>query len=161
MDVVGNTAAWLSFAVTAIGLGSLITQANGIQDRLDPYRTFRSAEFLGAWIARQPKKSLIRLAQPAPVGPVIHAKLVVGFCGSNLICLSRLPLKKTGPASETGLLDVLHEDSTPIASKINNSGVRTKPSVPMNKREHSATNPLDLDVERGSFSRRERSWTTW
>lgn len=160
MDAVGNTAAWLSFAVTAIGLGSLITQANGIQDRLDPYRTSRSAEYLGAWIARQPKKSLFRLAQPAPVGPVVHAKLVDGFCGSNVIGLSRLPLEKTGQASWTGLLAVLHEDSTPIASNSDNTGVRTNPSVPMSKREHSATNAFDLDVERGSFSRRKRSWTT-
>ena len=109
MDAAATTAGWLSFMVTAIGLGSLITQASAIQERLDPYYTSRAEEFLGTWIKRQPKKAWNRLAQPTPVGPVISAKLVDGFCGFNVIGVSRLPLEKPGKASWTAILAVLHE----------------------------------------------------
>ena len=78
MDAAATTAGWLSFMVTAIGLGSLITQASAIQDRLDPYHTSRTEDHLGAWRKRQPKKAWNRLAQPTPVGPVIYARLVDG-----------------------------------------------------------------------------------
>ena len=46
---------------------------------------------------------------PAPTGPVLCAKLVDGFCGFNLIGVSRLPLWKPGKASWTALLALLHE----------------------------------------------------
>jgi len=62
MDAAGTTASWLSFAVTAIGLGSLITQPSAIQEQLDPCYTARTAEHLGVWIKRQPKGKRFRLA---------------------------------------------------------------------------------------------------
>lgn len=109
MDAAATTAGWLSFMVTAIGLGSLITQASAIQDRLDPYHTSRTEDHLGAWRKRQPKKAWNRLAQPTPVGPVIYARLVDGFCGLNVIGVSRLPAEKTGKASWTAILAIFHE----------------------------------------------------
>lgn len=74
MDAAATTAGWLSFMVTAIGLGSLITQASAIQERLDPYYTSRAEEYLGTWIKRQPKKAWNRLAQPTPVGPSCYIR---------------------------------------------------------------------------------------
>ena len=109
MDAAATTAGWLSFMVTAVGLGSLITQASAIQERLDPYHTSRTEEHLGTWIKRQPKKAWNKLAQPTPVGPVIYAKLVDGFCGFNVIGISRLPLEKPGKASWTAILAILHQ----------------------------------------------------
>lgn len=109
MDAAGTTAGWLSFIVTTVGLGSLITQASAIQERLDPYHTSRTEEYLGAWVKRQPKKVWNRLAQPTPVGPVIYAKLVDGFCGVNIIGVSRLPTEKPGKATWTAILAILHE----------------------------------------------------
>ena len=97
--------------VTAVGLGSLITQASAIQDRLDPYHTSRTEEHLGAWLKRQPKKAWHQVSHPTPVGPVINAKLVDGFCGFNVIGVSRLPLSKHGKASWTALLALLHEQA--------------------------------------------------
>ena len=47
MDAAATTAEWLSFMVTAIGPGSLIIQASAIQERLDPYYTSRTEEYLG------------------------------------------------------------------------------------------------------------------
>lgn len=103
------TAGWLSFAVTAVGLGSLITQASAIQERLDPYFSFRTVEHLGTWIRRQPKKGIFRISQPAPIGPVIHGKLTEGFCGRNAIGVTRLPQEAPGKATWTGILAIFHE----------------------------------------------------
>lgn len=122
MDAAATTAGWLSFMVTAVGLGSLITQASAIQDRLDPYHTSRTEEHLGPWIKRQPKKAWNKIAQPTPVGPVIYAKLVDGFCGFNVIGVSRLPLEKPGKASWTALLAIFHQR---VPSPVYESGTRT------------------------------------
>lgn len=109
MDAAATAAGWLSFMVTAVGLGSLITQASAIQDRLDPYHTSRTEEHLGNWIKRQPKKAWNRLAQPTPIGPFMYAKLTDGFRGFNVIGVSRLPLEKPGKASWTALLAIFHQ----------------------------------------------------
>lgn len=109
MDAAATIAGWLSFMATAVGLGSLITQASAIQDRLGPYHSSRTEEHLGTWIKRQPKKAWTQLAQPTPVGPVIYAKLVDGFCGFNTIGVSRLPLEKPGKASWTAILAIFHQ----------------------------------------------------
>lgn len=109
MDAAATAAGWLSFMVTAVGLGSLITQASAIQDRLDPYHTSRTEEHLGNWIKRQPRKAWNRIAQPTPVGPFMYAKLTDGFCGFNVIAVSRLPLEKPGKASWTALLAIFHQ----------------------------------------------------
>ena len=160
MDVAGTTAGWLSFMVTAVGLGSLITQASSIQDQLDPYRTSRTVEHLGTWIKHQPKKAWHRLAQPTPIGPVIYARLVDGFCGLNVIGVSRLPLETTGTASWTAILAIFHEQAP-------------SPNLFSNVQEHSigiGTNQVDIsrdekrhdtyaiDVEIGLSSRQLAVW---
>ena len=96
--------------VTAVGLGSLITQASAIQDRLDPYHTSRTKEHLGIWLKRQPTKAWHQVSHPTPTGPVINAKLD-GFCGFNVVGVSRLPLWEPGKASWTALLALLHEQA--------------------------------------------------
>ena len=111
MDSAATTAGWLFFVVTAVGLGSLITQASAIQDRLDPCHTSRTEDHLGIWFNRQPKKAWHQFSHPPPSGPVICAKLVDGFCGFNIIGVSRLPLWKPRKASWTTLLAVLHEQA--------------------------------------------------
>lgn len=111
MDAAATTAGWLSFMVTAVGLGSLITQASAIQDRLDPYHTSRTKEHLGIWFKRQPKKAWNQFSHPTPTGPVICAKLVGGFCDFNVVGVSRLPLWEPGKATWTALLALLHEQA--------------------------------------------------
>ncbi|MCJ1451916.1 hypothetical protein MMC28_002256 [Mycoblastus sanguinarius] len=147
--------------VTAIGLGSLITQASGIHNRLDPYHTSRTAEHLGTWIRRQPKKAFYRLAQPTPVGPVIHAKLVDGFCGLNDLGVSRLPLERPGKASWTALLAIFHEQAP---SPVYTSGSkaykhRTKTGFGIEHVEEKA-GTYGLDIEAGLCSRQGLSWTS-
>ena len=160
MEAAATTAGWLSFAATAIGLGSLISQANGIQDRLDPYHTSRTAEYLGAWIKRQPKKAFGRLTQPKPVGPVIHATLD-GFCGFNVIGVSRLPSIDPGKASWTALLAIIHEQAPSLAltsnTELNTSGTWTDFSTHYNKEDQT---DYMLDVECGTYSPQTLSWTT-
>lgn len=121
MDAAATNAGWLTFMVTAIGLGSLITQASAIQDRLDPYHTSRNEEHLGTWIKRQPKKAWNQIARPTPVGPVVYAKLADGFCGFNVIGVSRLPLEKPGNATWTAVLAIFHERAP---SPVYESGTR-------------------------------------
>ena len=159
MDAAATTAGWLSFVVTAIGLGSLITQASAIQERLDPYHSSRTAEHLGPWIWRQPKKTYYRLAQPTPVGPVIHAKLIDGFCGLNVIGVSRLPLENTGKASWTAVLAIFHEHAPlpPRKSHSTNYNVGAKSDAGgIEIVEKAITRPLD--VETGSSFRQKRTW---
>ena len=154
MDAAATTAGWLSFVVTAVGLGSLITQASAIQDRLDPYHTSRSEEHLGAWINRQPKKAWNRITQPTPVGPVIYAKLVDGFCGFNVIGVSRLPTRKPGKATWTALLAILHERApSPVYESVNKvSTVDTKTQITnehVRRRQTAFT--VDIEPDVGSY----------
>ena len=162
MDAAGTTAGWLSFVVTAVGLGSLITQASAIQDRLDPFHTSRSEEHLGAWITRQPKKAWNRLAQPTPVGPVLYAKLVDGFCGLNVIGVSRLPTEKPGKATWSAILALFHERApSPVYesdTKVPRVGTKTELT-----NEHFRKRPtaFTVDIEAGVGSRQEsQPWTS-
>ena len=162
MDAAGTTAGWLSFVVTAIGLGSLITQASAIQDRLDPYHNSRSEEHLGAWVTRQPKKAWNRIAQPTPVGPIIYAKLVDGFCGFNIIGVSRLPTRKPGKATWTAILAIFHETApSPVyESDIRAPRVDTKTQL-TNKHFKSRSTAFTIDIEADVGSRQERQlWTS-
>ena len=47
MDASAAVATWLSFAVTTVGLGGLISQANAINDKMDPFHEYRNVEYLG------------------------------------------------------------------------------------------------------------------
>ena len=162
MDAAGTTAGWLSFVVTAVGLGSLITQASAIQDRLDPYHTSRSEEHLGAWINRQPKKAWNQLAQPTPVGPVIYAKLVDGFCGFNVIGVSRLPTKKPGKATWTAILAIFHERAPSPVYESDTKAPRVDTKTQLTN-EHLRRRPtgFTVDIEANVGSRQElQPWTS-
>lgn len=109
MEPSSTAAAWLSFTATAIGLGSLISQASAIRGQMDPFYNTRGAEHLGTWVSRQLSSPWYRIARPSPIGPKIIAKLTGGFCGLNVIHVSRLPFEQTGKANWTALLAVLHK----------------------------------------------------
>lgn len=70
MDPSNTAAAWLSFTVTAIGLGSLMTQASAIREQMDPFYNTRGVEHLGTWVSRQISSPWYRIARPSPVGYV-------------------------------------------------------------------------------------------
>ncbi|KAF1818759.1 uncharacterized protein K489DRAFT_413567 [Dissoconium aciculare CBS 342.82] len=109
MDVSADVAAWLSFAVTAIGLGGLISQANAINDKMDPFHANRSVEYLGIWFHKQRQFPWFIIAKPPPVGPVIKGSLAQGFCGLNDLYLTRLPLtSRSGKAGWATLLAIFH-----------------------------------------------------
>lgn len=91
MDTSSAVASWLSFAVTAAGLGGLISQAGAIYDKLDPFHATRKAEYLGIWFQRQPAFPWWRISKPPPEGPAITGKLSGGFCGKNTLCVARVP----------------------------------------------------------------------
>ncbi len=131
-----------------MGLGSLVTQASAIQDRLDPYRTSRTEEHLGTWIKRQPEKAWNRFAQPIPVGPIIYAKLVDGFCGLNVIGVSRLPTKKPGKATWTAILAIYHERAPSLVYDPNTEAYRANTRTDLTA-EHLETKPIigRTDVE--------------
>lgn len=163
VDAAGTVAGWLSFFVTAVGLGSLVTQANAIEERLDPFRHARSAEYLGSWISRQPPKPRLWLGRPPPPeGPVVTASLVKGFCGSNIVYLSRLPLEKTGSASWTTLLAIFHEGPTPVLpgpEPLRTNTWRRHTDHQETEDAIEARRPEILEVEKGQL-RTSPSWTS-
>lgn len=120
MDTSSTVAGWLSFTATAIGLGSLITQASAINDKMDPFHANRSVEYLGIWFQRQARFPWWRIGKPPPEGPIMIAKLSEGFCGTNTVHISRVPLVAPGMAGWTVLLSIIHPDapSPPHSSNI-------------------------------------------
>lgn len=124
--------------VTAVGLGSLMTQANQIREQMDPFRTSRTQECLGPWFHCQPRSSWNALAKPIPRGPVIRARLDEGLGGQNQIAISRLPMGITGTASWTICLSVFHKSS------LHQSRFR--------RRETSKPNNKNLVLEKESIS---------
>ncbi|KAI1778028.1 hypothetical protein F4818DRAFT_438205 [Hypoxylon cercidicola] len=110
MDTANLTAAWLSFAATAVGLGGLISQASAINDQLDPYHATRTAEYLGIWFQRQPGPPWWKIAKPPPEGPVIAARMADGFCGVNAVHIARIPVVPPGKAGWSTILAMFHND---------------------------------------------------
>lgn len=111
MDTSAAIATWLSFAVTAVGLGGLISQANAINDKMDPFHSYRNIHYLGVWFRRQKQFPWWLLAKPPPVGPVLNCGLSAAFCEINLLYVTRLPLTSTGSsgrASWAVLLAIFH-----------------------------------------------------
>ena len=86
-----------------------MSQTSAIREQMDPFYNIRGAEHLGTWVSRQLSSPWYRIARPSPVGPKITAKLSDGFCGLNVIHISRLPFEQTGKANWTALLAVLHK----------------------------------------------------
>ena len=120
MDASATAAGWLSFIVTAIGLGSLITQASAIEERLDPFYSSRNQEHLGNWFHRQPRprRTWARIRKDPPIGPVISANLKDGFCGRAVVEISQLPQQKPGKASWTSILSTVHETAPWQSSRL-------------------------------------------
>lgn len=110
MDTANLVAAWLSFGVTAVGLGGLISQASAINDQLDPYHATRTAEYLGIWFQRQPGFPWWRIAKPPPHGPVIAAKMAGGFCGTDALHIARIPVVPPGKAGWSILLAMFNQE---------------------------------------------------
>jgi hypothetical protein len=118
MDASATIATWLSFAVTAVGLGGLISQANAINDKMDPFHSYRNVQYLGVWFRRQKAFPWWLLAKPDPEGPALKAGLAAAFCGTNLLYVTRLPLTSTGSsgnASWAVLLATLHVQEAVLA----------------------------------------------
>lgn len=116
MDASSAIATWLSFAVTAIGLGGLVSQANAINDKLDPFHSYRNMQYLGIWFRRQKSFPWWLFAKPPPEGPTLNASLAAKFCGTNLIHMTRLPLTTTGSSGQASwaVLLALFHDQKPI-----------------------------------------------
>ncbi|KAK4962400.1 hypothetical protein LTR10_000026 [Elasticomyces elasticus] len=112
MEASSTVAAWLSFGATAFGLGSLISQANAINDKLDPFHANRTVEYLGmVWIQRQAQFPWWVIAKSPPVGPIISGSLPDGFCGAQNLHLTRAPLTHCGKAGWSVLLSIIHLDA--------------------------------------------------
>ncbi|KAL8851269.1 MAG: hypothetical protein Q9221_003799 [Calogaya cf. arnoldii] len=125
MSISTTAAGWLSFLITAVGLGSLISQASAIEERLDPFLSSRSREFLGSWFALQPSSPWYRIKKPRPTGPVIFARLTDGFCGHNAIDVTRLPAEKPGKASWTAALAIIHKPDARSFYSVQSKGTNT------------------------------------
>ncbi|KAL8639443.1 MAG: hypothetical protein Q9228_003530 [Teloschistes exilis] len=141
MDAAATAAGWLSFLVTAVGLGSLITQTSAIEEKLDPFLNSRGREYLGSWVSRQPASPRYRIKKPTPVGPVIFARLVDGFCGRNAIDVTRLPAERPGKATWTAVLAIFHEPSPQSFHTDKSTDAKTS----------LTTESTQSDVEKGSF----------
>ncbi|KAI2625002.1 hypothetical protein GGR54DRAFT_594451 [Hypoxylon sp. NC1633] len=111
MDEANLTAAWLSFAATAVGLGGLISQASAINDQLDPYHATRTQEYLGIWFQRQARFPWWKIAKPPPLGPVLAARMSDGFCGVNLLHITRIPLTPPGKVGWSILLAMFNHET--------------------------------------------------
>lgn len=110
-DSANLAAQWASVAITGIGLGGLIAQAESIRDQLDIFHKARGEKYLGEWVEYQPKQAWYQLVKPAPRGPMITGSFS-GLCGVSPIHVSRRPHmrkgKAVGKASWTAILAILH-----------------------------------------------------
>lgn len=111
MDTSAGIATWLSFGVTAVGLGGLLSQASAINDKLDPFHSHRTPTYLGFWYGHQNKSSWWRVAKPPLYGPVLVVNLEHGFCGRQAVHLTRLPLfTPPGQAGWAVILTIFHTE---------------------------------------------------
>ena len=108
MEASDSAAAWISLAVTVIGLGGLIEQASAINDKMDPFHATRTAEYLGVWFQRQQRFPWWKIAKPPPLGPVIAANMADGFCGTQVLHVTRIPTTLPGAAGWSLLLSMFH-----------------------------------------------------
>ncbi|KAL8826175.1 MAG: hypothetical protein Q9191_003968, partial [Dirinaria sp. TL-2023a] len=147
MDASATAAGWLSFIATAVGLGSLITQASAIEERLDPFYSSRTPEHLGSWYRRQPRKPWHRLRKEPPIGPVISASLKDGFCGHAIVDISQIPLQKPGKASWTSMLSMVHETNEWQSPKYRNWLANVKPRFAIEDAERVRLNSMKYAEE--------------
>ncbi|KAI1325936.1 hypothetical protein F5Y16DRAFT_376761 [Xylariaceae sp. FL0255] len=125
MDAANTAVGWLSFLVTAVGLGGLITQASAINDQLDPFHATRTVEYLGVWFQRQQAFPWWKITKPPPQGPVLTAKMSEGFCGVNAVHIARIPLTKPGKAAWSLVLSMLHAQDPFVARRGNGKGAKS------------------------------------
>ena len=112
MEASDSAAAWISLAVTVIGLGGLIEQASAINDKMDPFHATRTAEYLGIWFQRQQRFPWWKIAKPPPLGPVIAANMADGFCKTQVLHVTRIPTTPPGKAGWSILLSMFHTENT-------------------------------------------------
>ena len=112
MEASDSAAAWISLAVTVIGLGGLIEQASAINDKMDPFHATRTAEYLGIWFQRQQRFPWWKIAKPPPLGPVIAANMADGFCKTQVLHVTRIPTTPPGKAGWSILLSMFHIENT-------------------------------------------------
>ena len=139
------------------GLGSLITQTSAIEEQLDPFVNSRSREHLGSWVSRQPTSPWYQLRRPRPIGPVIFARLVDGFCGLNAMDVRRLPTGRPGKATWTAVLAVLHrprpsasvtrkfEDLKTLSTRQNSLSDAESGEIANYGRNETSTSPVEGD----------------
>ncbi|KAK5135365.1 hypothetical protein LTR08_005307 [Meristemomyces frigidus] len=126
MDASQTVATWVGTLFTAVGLGSLIAQSSTITNQLDPFYSFRNLEHLGLWADRQEKPKWYHLNKQPPVGPVITASVTNGFCGGNVVRLTRKPTAEVGKVGWTALLSVLHPAPGPPKAPVPNGVLEEK-----------------------------------
>ncbi|KAL9045034.1 MAG: hypothetical protein Q9206_007343 [Seirophora lacunosa] len=148
MDAAATVAGWLSFFVTAVGLGSLITQASAIEEQLDPFLNSRSREFLGSWFALQPSSPWYKIKKPRPTGPVIFARLTDGFCGFNAIDVTRLPTERCGKASWTAALAIIHKPGARSFYSVQSKEVNSLHAAQNNLSNFDGIDTFVIDTER-------------
>jgi hypothetical protein len=97
--------------VTAVGLGGLLSQASAINDKLDPFHSHRTPTYLGFWYGHQEKSSWWTVKKPPLYGTVLVANLEDGFCGKQIVHLTRLPLfTPPGKAGWAIILAIFHPE---------------------------------------------------
>lgn len=125
LDIASLTAEWVAVAITAAGLGSLVSQVGSL---LDPFHENRGPECLGPWADDKDYLFHLYLKKGIPRGPIIEGKYIKGLCGLNEIHVSRKPFGPIGKASWTAILGIFHPTS------LNPHLVRLqgKSTIPMN-----------------------------
>ena len=111
LDVANLAAQWVAVLITAVGLGSLVTQIGAYRSLLDPFHDNRGAVCLGPWADDEDLRSHLYLKRPSPRGPIIQGKYTQGLCGLNVIHVSRKPVGQVGRASWTAILEIFHPES--------------------------------------------------
>ena len=84
IDSANLAAQWTSVAaITAVGLGGLIAQAESIRDQLDTFHKDREEKVLGEWVEYQLPQQWYQLVKPPPRGPIIKGNYL-GLCGVSV-----------------------------------------------------------------------------
>ncbi|KAL9040064.1 MAG: hypothetical protein Q9180_002145 [Flavoplaca navasiana] len=110
-----NTAAIWLFTITAAGLVVLVSQKRASNKAADLLINTGGAEQVGIWLSKPAYSVSQHVAQPS--GRRIIANLNDGFCGLNIVHISRLPFEQTGKANWTTLLAVIHQRRLPTAKR--------------------------------------------
>lgn len=110
-DAASLAAAWLAVLITAIGLGSLITQVAAYRSLLDPFHGQRGPKWHGPWADDDESRSWLLLKKPIPRGPIIEGKYIEGLCKLNVIHVKRRPVRPIGRASWTSILQTFNPAS--------------------------------------------------